>query len=98
MFSECYIEKRPLKKPKLGPADVYPQEIKQKEDELTSMNVKHGFATMVKILRKYFLILHTQYLHFSLNFPRNLEQHEIVMSQPQKSAHILMQFWQRKKS
>jgi mediator of RNA polymerase II transcription subunit 12 len=40
------VEKRPLKKPKLGPADVYPQEIRQKEDELTSMNVKHGFATM----------------------------------------------------
>jgi mediator of RNA polymerase II transcription subunit 12 len=48
MFSECYIEKRPLKKSRLGPADVYPQEIKQKEDELTSMNVKHGFATMVE--------------------------------------------------
>lgn len=46
MFSETYVEKRPLKKPKLGPADVYPQEIRQKEDELTSMNVKHGFATM----------------------------------------------------
>lgn len=44
MFSETYIEKRPLKRPKLGPADVYPQEIKQKEDELSSVNVKHGFS------------------------------------------------------
>lgn len=44
MFSEAYIEKRPLKRPKLGPADVYPQEVKQKEDELTSLNVKHGFS------------------------------------------------------
>jgi len=53
MFSESYIEKRPLKKPKLGPADVYPQEIKQKEDELTSMNVKHGFATMPQLSEEF---------------------------------------------
>lgn len=38
-------EKRPLKRPKLGPPDVYPQEPRQKEDELTSTNVKHGFST-----------------------------------------------------
>ncbi|XP_066905955.1 mediator of RNA polymerase II transcription subunit 12 isoform X3 [Halyomorpha halys] len=37
-------EKRYLKRPKLGPPDVYPQEPKQKEDELTINNVKHGFA------------------------------------------------------
>ncbi|XP_069105326.1 mediator of RNA polymerase II transcription subunit 12-like protein isoform X3 [Argopecten irradians] len=36
-------EFRPLKKPKLGPPDVYPQDPKQKEDELTSASVKHGF-------------------------------------------------------
>lgn len=53
MFSEAYIEKRPLKKPKLGPADVYPQEIRQKEDELTSMNVKHGFATMPQLSEEF---------------------------------------------
>lgn len=53
MFSETYVEKRPLKKPKLGPADVYPQEIKQKEDELTSMNVKHGFATMPQLQEEF---------------------------------------------
>jgi mediator of RNA polymerase II transcription subunit 12 len=53
MFSETYIEKRPLKKPKLGPADVYPQEIRQKEDELTSMNVKHGFATMPQLSEEF---------------------------------------------
>lgn len=29
----------------MGPPDVYPQEPKQKEDELTVTNVKHGFAT-----------------------------------------------------
>ncbi|CAG5095064.1 Similar to kto: Mediator of RNA polymerase II transcription subunit 12 (Drosophila melanogaster) [Cotesia congregata] len=42
-------EKRPLKRPRLGPPDVYPQEPKQKEDELTSINVKHGFATMPQL-------------------------------------------------
>jgi mediator of RNA polymerase II transcription subunit 12 len=53
MFSDTYSEKRPLKKPKLGPADVYPQEIRQKEDELTSMNVKHGFATMPQLSEEF---------------------------------------------
>ncbi|XP_034195865.1 mediator complex subunit kohtalo [Osmia lignaria lignaria] len=42
-------EKRPLKRPRLGPPDVYPQEPKQKEDELSSINVKHGFATMPQL-------------------------------------------------
>lgn len=39
-------EKRPLKRPKLGPPDVYPQDAKQKEDELTALNVKQGFISM----------------------------------------------------
>lgn len=39
-------EKRPLKRPKLGPPDVYPQDAKQKEDELTATNVKQGFMSM----------------------------------------------------
>uniref|UniRef100_A0A8C5UFB9 Mediator complex subunit 12 n=1 Tax=Malurus cyaneus samueli TaxID=2593467 RepID=A0A8C5UFB9_9PASS len=34
---------RPLKRPRLGPPDVYPQDPKQKEDELTALNVKQGF-------------------------------------------------------
>ncbi|XP_073983833.1 mediator complex subunit kohtalo isoform X3 [Rhodnius prolixus] len=38
-------EKRSLKRSRLGPPDVYPQEPKQKEDELTVANVKHGFAS-----------------------------------------------------
>lgn len=42
-------EKRPLKKPRLGPPDVYPQEPKQREDELTTLNVKHGFATTLQL-------------------------------------------------
>ncbi|XP_077146875.1 mediator of RNA polymerase II transcription subunit 12-like protein [Ranitomeya variabilis] len=36
-------EQRPLKRPRLGPPDVYPQDAKQKEDELTAVNVKQGF-------------------------------------------------------
>ncbi|ELT92763.1 hypothetical protein CAPTEDRAFT_163894 [Capitella teleta] len=38
-------EQRPLKKPRLGAVgpDVYPQDLKQKEDELTTSSVKHGF-------------------------------------------------------
>lgn len=39
--------RRPLKRalPKLGPPDIYPQDPKQKEDELTSMNVKQGYTS-----------------------------------------------------
>lgn len=49
MNSNNLYEKRPLKKPRIGPPDVYPQEPKQKEDELTSVNVKHGFQTMIHL-------------------------------------------------
>lgn len=49
MLGTHLYEKRPLKKPRIGPPDVYPQEPKQKEDELTSVNVKHGFLTMVHL-------------------------------------------------
>lgn len=50
MLSTNFLyEKRPLKKQRIGPPDVYPQEPKQKEDELTSMNVKHGFPTMTHL-------------------------------------------------
>uniref|UniRef100_A0A803T5N5 Mediator complex subunit Med12 domain-containing protein n=1 Tax=Anolis carolinensis TaxID=28377 RepID=A0A803T5N5_ANOCA len=37
-------EQRPLKRSRLGPPDVYPQDPKQKEDELTAVNVKQGFS------------------------------------------------------
>lgn len=46
MFSVTYIEKRPLKKPRLLIPDLYPQVERQKEDELTSANVKHGFNNL----------------------------------------------------
>ncbi|XP_013408893.1 mediator of RNA polymerase II transcription subunit 12-like protein [Lingula anatina] len=36
-------DNRSLKKPRLGPPDVYPQEHRQKEDELTHVSVKQGF-------------------------------------------------------
>ncbi|KAI8498739.1 Mediator of RNA polymerase II transcription subunit 12-like protein, partial [Branchiostoma belcheri] len=38
----CY-EYRPLKRPRLGPPDVYPQDPKQREDELTATSVKQGY-------------------------------------------------------
>ncbi|XP_069753552.1 mediator of RNA polymerase II transcription subunit 12-like protein isoform X2 [Narcine bancroftii] len=42
-FGFLSYEQRPLKRPRLGPPDVYPQDAKQKEDELTAVNVKQGF-------------------------------------------------------
>uniref|UniRef100_A0A3B4B7V0 Mediator complex subunit Med12 domain-containing protein n=1 Tax=Periophthalmus magnuspinnatus TaxID=409849 RepID=A0A3B4B7V0_9GOBI len=42
-FGILSYEHRPLKRPRLGPPDVYPQDPKQKEDELTALNVKQGF-------------------------------------------------------
>lgn len=46
-------EKRFLKRPRLGPPDVYPQDAKQKEDELTSMNVKHGFTATLQVTEEF---------------------------------------------
>nr|KAF6478103.1 mediator complex subunit 12L [Molossus molossus] len=43
-FGLLSYEQRPLKRPRLGPPDVYPQDPKQKEDELTAVNVKQGFT------------------------------------------------------
>ncbi|XP_041119222.1 mediator of RNA polymerase II transcription subunit 12-like protein isoform X5 [Polyodon spathula] len=43
-FGLLSYEQRPLKRPRLGPPDVYPQDFKQKEDELTAVNVKQGFS------------------------------------------------------
>ncbi|XP_039264438.2 mediator of RNA polymerase II transcription subunit 12-like isoform X1 [Styela clava] len=37
------LENRALIRTRIGPPDVYPQDPKQKEDELTSVNVKQGF-------------------------------------------------------
>lgn len=53
MMLNIMQEKRPLKRPRLGPPDVYPQEAKQKEDELTLTNVKHGFATMPQLSEEF---------------------------------------------
>ena len=43
-------ESRPLKKSKLGPPDVYGQDLKQREDELTESNLKGGFKYTVSSL------------------------------------------------
>lgn len=46
-------EKRCLKRSRLGPPDVYPQDAKQKEDELTSTNVKHGFSSGQQVAEEF---------------------------------------------
>ncbi|KAK2719591.1 mediator of RNA polymerase II transcription subunit 12-like protein isoform X2 [Artemia franciscana] len=47
------MDKKPLKKSKLGPPDVYPQDPKQKEDELNATNVKQGFSNAPQIDNEY---------------------------------------------
>ncbi|XP_041350095.1 mediator of RNA polymerase II transcription subunit 12-like protein isoform X2 [Gigantopelta aegis] len=42
-------EHRPLKKSRLGPPDVYPQDAKQKEDELNQTSVKLGFQNPLMV-------------------------------------------------
>lgn len=44
---------KPLKRPRLGIPDVYPQQEKQKEDELTMANVKHGFTHSLSISEEF---------------------------------------------
>ncbi|XP_054168464.1 mediator of RNA polymerase II transcription subunit 12-like protein isoform X2 [Oppia nitens] len=53
MVSSWLYEKRPLKRAKLGPPDFYPQDPKQKEDELTAVNVKQGFSNNSSITEEY---------------------------------------------
>lgn len=60
-------EKRPLKRPRLGPPDVYPQEPRQKEDELTSTNVKHGFSTTPQSTDEFGTARHTNYSASKVN-------------------------------
>ncbi|GFT90511.1 mediator of RNA polymerase II transcription subunit 12-like protein [Trichonephila clavipes] len=51
--SSWLFEKRPLNRAKLGTPDVYPQDPKQKEDELTAINVKQGFNSSPQIPDEY---------------------------------------------
>lgn len=46
-------EPRPLKRPRLGVPDVYPQEPKQREDELNPSNVKNGFQALQQISEEF---------------------------------------------
>ncbi|XP_055337250.1 mediator of RNA polymerase II transcription subunit 12-like protein [Paramacrobiotus metropolitanus] len=43
-FASPDVQRRQLKKPRLGAPDVYPQELKQKEDELSARTLKEGFS------------------------------------------------------
>ncbi|RNA31995.1 mediator of RNA polymerase II transcription subunit 12 [Brachionus plicatilis] len=48
------LDSKPLKKGKLGPLDIYPQEEKQREDELTSEFVRSGFRNQIpELLSEY---------------------------------------------
>lgn len=47
------ISLKPLKKPRLGIPDIYPQQEKQKEDELTQTNVKHGFTNSLSFVEEF---------------------------------------------
>lgn len=42
-YHERQFTLKPLKKPRLGIPDVYPQHENQKEDDLSQNHVKHGF-------------------------------------------------------
>ncbi|CAL4069283.1 unnamed protein product, partial [Meganyctiphanes norvegica] len=53
MLGLATAEKRPLKRQKLGPPDVYPQDPKQKEDELDDVSVKQGFTHRPQISDEY---------------------------------------------
>ncbi|MPC43176.1 Mediator of RNA polymerase II transcription subunit 12 [Portunus trituberculatus] len=53
MMAVASAEKRPLKRQKLGPPDVYPQDAKQKEDELDDVSVKQGFTHRPQIQDEY---------------------------------------------
>lgn len=50
---ERQVTLKPLKRPRLGIPDVYPQQEKQKEDELTQMNVKHGFSNSLSFAEEF---------------------------------------------
>lgn len=49
LYNHIAPEPRPLKRPRLGVPDVYPQEPKQREDELNHSNVKNGFQSTQQI-------------------------------------------------
>lgn len=53
LYNHIAPEPRPLKRPRLGVPDVYPQEPKQREDELNPSNVKHGFQPLQQIQEEF---------------------------------------------
>lgn len=53
LYNHIAPEPRPLKRPRLGVPDVYPQEPKQREDELNPSNVKNGFQATQQISEEF---------------------------------------------
>ena len=59
MAADVEVYQRPLKRAKLGIPDIYPQEVKQSEDDLSDRIVKNGFHNkpVVSILSLPFYML-----------------------------------------
>lgn len=53
LYNHIAPEPRPLKRPRFGVPDVYPQEAKQREDELNPSNVKNGFQALQQISEEF---------------------------------------------
>lgn len=53
LYNHIAPEPRPLKRPRFGVPDVYPQEPKQREDELNPSNVKNGFQALQQISEEF---------------------------------------------
>lgn len=53
LYNHTTPEPRPLKRPRLGVPDVYPQDPKQREDELNTNNVKNGFQSLQQISEEF---------------------------------------------
>ncbi|KAL1242076.1 Mediator of RNA polymerase II transcription subunit 12-like protein [Trichinella spiralis] len=75
-MASCTVawEKKPLKRPRLGQPDVYPQDPKQSEDELTAEKVRQGFIYKPPLLNEYESLR-------SQRFDENLEDYFIKLTQ-----------------
>ncbi|XP_063875599.1 mediator of RNA polymerase II transcription subunit 12-like isoform X1 [Scylla paramamosain] len=81
MMAVASAEKRPLKRQKLGPPDVYPQDAKQKEDELDDVSVKQGFTHRPQIQDEYSSAQNT-----------SITPAKAALSQPRVGPSSILQF------
>ncbi|KAL1230178.1 Mediator of RNA polymerase II transcription subunit 12-like protein [Trichinella pseudospiralis] len=75
-MASCTVawEKKPLKRPRLGQPDVYPQDPKQSEDELTAEKVRQGYIYKPPLLNEYESLR-------SQRFDENLDDYFIKLTQ-----------------